>query len=189
MKRIATVAVVGAAGLGLVLGATPAQAGTSLHGLVAFVGTATTTPNPPFPPTQGTNGTWSLTNTTGSDTGVGANSQGDAGIAAISVSGDLHAGIVNVFGPGPNTGLSGGSDGEGTITIAGRTVCVTDVGWPQSAATLIVFFGDTLVRNEATDTCDPARAGGITGVVSALPVPGGGTFTVVGGAAFTYALA
>jgi len=195
MKRIAKVAAVATAGLGLIVGAAPAQAiacGTASQchaGVVAFVGTATTTPNPPFPPTQGTNGTWSLTNNTGSDTGVGVNTEGAAGIATVSVSGDLHVGIVNVFGPGPNTGLSGGSDGEGFIKIGtSPDLCVEDVGWPQSAATVIVFSGDTLVR-DATVACPlntKGKGGGLAGVVSALPVPGGGTFTVIGVGGATY---
>ena len=186
MKRIAKVAAVGAAGLGLILGAMPAEA-ASHAALIAFVGTAKTVPNPPFPPATGTNGTWSLTNNTGTDTGVGVNTQGAAGIAEIEVAGLLHVGIVNVFGAGPNTGLSGGSDGVGFIRIAGGPkLNVEDVGWPQSAATVIAFLGDTTWDHDATTTTAEVKGGGLAGVVSALPVPGGGTFTVIGAGVATY---
>lgn len=184
MKRIAKVAAVGTAGLGLILGATPAHAhGT---GVVAFVGSATVTPALGAP-VIGTpqNGGWSLSNAGAlPNIGVGAATTGAAGAAVINVAGSLGAGLVAPFGNGALCGLSGGDAGVGTIEIAGDVVDVHSVGWDQSAATIIVFDG------KATD--GDGSEGDLIGAVSAIPpVPGvigagscaGGTatqFTVVG---------
>jgi len=158
----------------------PPQQPPSGAGSFAFVGTGTTVPNPPFPPTQGTNGTWTLTNTGGlPDTGVGVTTQGDNGFVQINVSGRLHVGIVNVFGDGPNTGLSGGSWGTGTILIGGAAFDLRSVGWIQSAATIIPYNGDVV------DSWGNV-IGSLIGVASASPIPGNGVFRVVGSGQLTF---
>jgi hypothetical protein len=184
MKRIAKVAAVGAAGLGLILGATPAHATT---GALVFTGTATTSALS-TPGTGGAvaNGTWTFTGA-----GVGATSAGVVDDAAgAAASGSLHVGIVNQLGGGAFCGASGGSDGTGTVKV-GATVSIRDVGWIQSAATVIVFSGDTV--NASGNV-----SGGLAGVVSAIPpVPGvvgagsclSGTatgFTIVGAGVATF---
>ena len=189
MKRIVKVAAVSAAALGLVAGATPDD---SAAGAVAFIGTAGVNPGLSAPPGPGQNGTWSLSNVGPlPNAGVGVSTTGDAGAATITANGSLHVGIVNVFGPGALCGLSGGSNGSGSITIGASTVNIDDVGWAQSAATVIAFSGDTV---------DGAGSvvGGLAGVVSAVPpIPGvigagscaAGTatqFTVIGAGAATF---
>ena len=159
MKHIAKVAAVGAAGLGLVLGATPANAAV---GAVAFVGSATVSPGLSAPVLGAPqSGSWSLSNVGAlPNVGVGVTTNGDAGFATISASGSLGGGLVAPFGNGALCGLSGGSGGSGTITIDASSVSLSGVGWRQSAGTIIVFEGTT-------------PGGPLVGAVSAIPpIPG-----------------
>lgn len=181
MKRFTRVAVVATAGLGLLLGATPAHAHPH-HGLTAFTGSANT--DATFAPTFGpavADGTWALV-----ALGVGASSSDGVGNASISASGRYHVGIVNAFGHGAYCGLSGGSDGTGTVTFGATTVNLLDVGWSQSAGSVIVFTGDTRGPDSTGEV-----TGGLAGVVVAqggAPCVGAGatSFTVVGAAVATW---
>ena len=191
MKRIAKVAAVSAAGLGLLIGATPAHAANL--GAVAFVGNATLNPGltyPTGPTTSG--GSWTLASTVG--VGVSTNNGGApvVGTATLNVAGTLKAGAVqevlasnvaplSYLSSGGYCGLSGGFGGTGAIVLTGipsggGTVNVTNVGWVQSLASLIVFQGDTAAGRNY-----------LAGVVTALPTTGScasGTatgFTVIGG--------
>lgn len=209
MKRITKVAAVSAAALGLVAGATPAEADFAAHaGAVVFIGSAQvnpglSTPGLPVaisPDEEGRDGTWSLSNAGGlPNLGLGAATTGHVGAATINATGALHVGLVNVFGPGAFCGLSGGSDGTGSIGIDGSSVNIRDVGWFQSAATVIAFTGDTTFVDGHDPNNPVTRVGGaLVGVVSAIPpiegVVGTGAcsdgtatqFTVVGAGASTF---
>jgi hypothetical protein len=201
MKRFLKVAGVGAAALGLMLSQTPAQAAPNAA-VAAFSGDAVVGAGLQYPVVGAPdNGSWSLTIVDG----VGANTELNVGKPGGSVGGgQVHTGLVNVFGQGAYCGASGGSDGKGEITLTDQlgvnpgtdTVDVADVGWVQSAATIIVYTGDTVVDYTAATL---TREGALVGAVTAIPpnaATGGSggcnppqtaaNFEVIGVSALTY---
>ena len=96
-------------------------------------------------------GTWTLS----IDTGVGVSD-----VASGFMDGTI-AGKVgpNVIGIGAFCGVSGGSDGAGTISIGASSTAINGVRWLTSAATVIVF------DNATTKTSGPT----MVGVASAIP--------------------
>ena len=180
--RVARAIAVGGAALGLVLGPTPARATPAA---LAFVGTATVVPalnHPVLGP--GRSGSWAFAIATG--VGVTA---GEVDVAAGALSGSFGEGVLQdvVGGPvsgGAYCGASGGSDGSGTITIGSTHIALSNIGWKQSAATLIPL----------TNANGTILGANFVGLVSAIPpfpvigVPGSclnGTardFTIVGAA-------
>lgn len=178
MNRMTRVALVSTAALSLVAGATPTQAYTTGAGVVAFLGTATVAPGLSTPGVPallgglgGPDGTWTLATITAAGAAVAEPPLPGlptpyVGAATIGATGALHVGLVHVFGPGAFCGLSGGSDGVGAIVIDGSPVVpIRDVGWLQSAATVIVYTGDTTFNDNGA-----VRVGGaLAGVVTAIP--------------------
>jgi hypothetical protein len=179
MKRIAKVAAVGAAGLGLLLGSSPAQAGTT--GALAFVGSANLNPGLAYPVLgAGSGGTWDFT----IDTGVGATTGGQVGTATggITTPGTLTAGEVLNAGPfagGGFCGASGGVNGSGAIAIGSDTLPLNTIGWNQSAASLLVF----------TNNNGDVAGASIVGAVSAIPpTPVSGTGSCLSGTATKFTI-
>lgn len=191
MQRITRAAVAGALAIGLVAGVTPAQAYTTYISNFAFVGTATVAPGlaTPLVPAllggqHGRDGTWTFTNF-GSlpHIGVGVAVANPpvpdtpvpyAGSVWIEASGELHGGLVNVFGPGAFCRLSGGSNGVGRIKIRNfvgprASSDLRNVGWFQSAATVTAYSGDTTFDDDPGSGVSTRVGGALVGVFSALP--------------------
>jgi hypothetical protein len=182
--RVARAVLVGAAGLSLVLGSTPAEA---LPGLVAFVGSASVLPALSTPVLGGAaNGTWDFT----IGTGIGATANGDVGTATGGAAGTLGEGKVQdavdetipQLGGGAFCGASGGSDGTGSLSV-GNTTYTFDasnpIGWLQSAATAIFF----------TDANGKIPGANVIGLVLALPpTPVSGTGSCLAGTATTFTI-
>lgn len=206
MSKFKKLMVAGVAALGLVgTQATPASATSAAVGVftgVASVGTGLSYPtSPTCAPSlcaSGTGQTWSFS---GSGVGAGAKvgTGASAGLFSTSVSGGtLTDGLLG----GAWCGASGGKDGSGSAKVTAASpplvdleTSVSNVGWVQSAGSLIVFTGTaTEVAPGTTSSSTP----GLVGVVTALPLPenlgpppsgnsclngSAKTFTVVGAAA------
>lgn len=186
MKRIAKAAAVGAAGLGLLLGSTPADAATT--GALAFIGTANVTPGLDYPVlgSAETSGSWDFT----IGTGVGVTTGGDVGLATggvvtkgALVEGDVQDLVGGPIGGGAFCGASGGRNGGGgaddKISIGGSDLPLANVGWRQSVATLIVFTNNQGNVNGAS----------IIGAVSAIPpTPVSGTGSCLSGSATSFTI-
>jgi hypothetical protein len=133
--------------------------------VLAFTGSATTSAlSSPIvgAPVQGT---WSFTGT-----GVGVTTAGPAidDAASTNAAGSLGGGFLTPFGNGALCGLSGGSGGTGNVKV-GFSLGLADVGWRQSAATIIFFEGLTTSAANGTGSV----VGEIDGIVSAIPpIPG-----------------
>ena len=147
---------------------------------IAFTGSATTpaTFAPGFG--AGVNGSWTFTGA-----GSGVSTTDGVGFASVAVSGQYHTGIVNVFGHGAFCGASGGSDGTGNVVFGATAVNLRDVGWAQSAGSVIVLTGDTF--DPSTSTVIGSLAGVVVAQGGAPCVSTGATnFTIVGSGALTY---
>ena len=165
----------------------PASA-SSTRATIVFTGSATVTPGIGYP-VLGTSGvgnawTFSITN------GVGLALDPPAlGAATGAVGGRLRSGKLV---EGAFCGASGGTGGTGGVTITGiqdpvggtATIALNNVGWLQSAGTVILFTDN--------DGKLPALVVGVVSAIPANPVTGGtgsclaGTgqdFTIIGLAA------
>lgn len=158
----------------LVITATPASA--TSWGTAVFTGTASAGPlaAPPGPSSAGEG--WAF-NGTGHGHGMWNGVPVGPDFAA-AVTGVLNNGLLG----GAWCGASGGAGGSGYATIGHATWTLSDVGWVQSAGSVIPYTGT------ASET---GQSGVIFGGVSAIPpnpVTGGGscvsgtatTFIVVG---------
>lgn len=197
MKRIAKVAAVSAAGLGLIIGATPAQAATVDAGALAFVGSASVTPGLGYPVlgASGVGNSWNFSITTGVGHRLKVSAElsccpphvealGAIGAATGGVSGGtLRSGSIV---PGAFCGASGGTGGSGSITIdaavgTDQTLALNNVGWLQSVGGLILYTNND--GNVAGATVI-----GLVNAIPPLPVLGTGScsagtaqdFTIVG---------
>lgn len=193
--RAAKAALVGVAGLSLVLGSTPAEA---LPGLVAFTGTANVTPGLDYPILGSpSNGTWEFT----IGNGVGATANGDVGTAVGSAAGNLGQGTLQTqvggpFAGGAFCGASGGFGGSGSITVnnsitgassttytfdsdPGNKVPDNPIGWQQSAGSLIFF----------TDANGAIPGANVIGLVIAIPpTPATGAGSCLSGTATQFTI-
>jgi hypothetical protein len=188
--------VAGVAALGLLTTqAAPASAATVGAGV--FTGSATLVDaggaglSYPVSPACGTpigvcpneNGTWTLD----INGGVGVATDGTAaGTAAGTMDGTVSGKVgKNLLGNGVGAfcGVSGGSDGAGSVIVDTASTSVNGIEWVTSAATLIVF------ENLLTKTSGPNMVG-VASAIPPAPLPGADsclnnsakTFTVVGAA-------
>jgi hypothetical protein len=174
MKHLMRVVIVVGVAVGLLSAPLPADAES---GDIVFTGTMVMFALwlPGFGPPG--NGTWTL-----GANGVGASTSGGAGAASISLSGQAHVGLGNVFGYGAFCGLFAGSDGVGTVVVPPE-VSVVNFGWRQSTSDVIVAYGNTTNGSGQI-------VGGIVAVMTvsggAACINGANSFTVVGTAELTY---